>query len=129
MKLNLRSLCLGLGQVLVVFTLLISVGCQSPVGSSSAADPTAKAAAAVSACAPNVAYATGAQVTYNGVTYTCLQGHTSMTGWEPPNVPALWKAGAAATPLPTPTPAASPTPTPKATPNASTASATWTPST
>ena len=29
--------------------------------------------------------------TYNGGTYTCLQGHTSQTGWEPPNVPALWQ--------------------------------------
>jgi chitinase len=29
-------------------------------------------------------------VSYNGVTYKCIQGHTSLTGWEPPNVPALW---------------------------------------
>nr|WP_285687620.1 glycosyl hydrolase [Actinoplanes sp. NBRC 103695] len=40
--------------------------------------------------APNTAYATGAQVTYSGVTYRCIQAHTSLTGWEPPNVPALW---------------------------------------
>jgi protocatechuate 3,4-dioxygenase beta subunit len=38
-----------------------------------------------------VAYKAGDQVTYNGVTYRCLQAHTSMTGWEPPNVPALWQ--------------------------------------
>ncbi|UBU15947.1 glycosyl hydrolase family 18 protein [Nonomuraea gerenzanensis] len=37
------------------------------------------------------AYATGARVTYNGVEYECLQAHTSQPGWEPPNVPALWK--------------------------------------
>ncbi|WP_153453189.1 dioxygenase family protein [Streptomyces smaragdinus] len=43
--------------------------------------------------APGVAYAAGARVTYGGVGYVCLQGHTSMTGWEPPNVPALWRAG------------------------------------
>jgi lysozyme-like protein/carbohydrate binding protein with CBM5/12 domain len=42
--------------------------------------------------APNVAYAVGARVTYAGHTYTCLQGHTSLPGWEPPNVPALWRA-------------------------------------
>ena len=24
------------------------------------------------------------------VTYRFIQGHTSLTGWEPPNVPALW---------------------------------------
>jgi len=40
--------------------------------------------------APNVAYATGAQVTYNGILYECRQSHTSLPGWEPPNVPALW---------------------------------------
>jgi chitodextrinase len=45
------------------------------------------------AWAPWTAYATGAVVTYNGVDYVCLQGHTSQPGWEPPNVPALWKAG------------------------------------
>lgn len=50
--------------------------------------PVAKAA---NAWAPNVAYKTGDQTTYNGVLYECIQGHTSLTGWEPPNVPALWK--------------------------------------
>ena len=40
--------------------------------------------------APNTAYATGATVTYSGVSYRCIQGHTSLAGWEPPNVPALW---------------------------------------
>jgi protocatechuate 3,4-dioxygenase beta subunit len=38
------------------------------------------------------AYATGDRVTYAGATYRCLQGHTAQTGWEPPNVPALWQA-------------------------------------
>ncbi|MER7499009.1 glycosyl hydrolase family 18 protein [Nonomuraea pusilla] len=58
-----------------------------------AAPPPATAAvyAAVAAWAPNTAYAAGAHVTYNGVEYECVQGHTSQTGWEPPNVPALWK--------------------------------------
>ncbi|NEN87360.1 fibronectin type III domain-containing protein [Paenibacillus elgii] len=42
---------------------------------------------------PNTAYKAGDEVTYAGQTYTCLQPHTSLTGWEPPNVPALWKAG------------------------------------
>ena len=46
---------------------------------------------AQSAWAPNVTYSTGAQVTYDGKTYKCIQGHTSQTGWEPPNVPALWQ--------------------------------------
>ncbi|MBU2664231.1 lytic polysaccharide monooxygenase [Actinoplanes bogorensis] len=37
-----------------------------------------------------VAYAVGSVVTYNGRSYTCRQAHTSLAGWEPPNVPALW---------------------------------------
>ncbi|MFB9332095.1 carbohydrate-binding protein, partial [Actinoplanes octamycinicus] len=41
--------------------------------------------------APNTAYPAGAQVTYGGAAYRCLQQHTSMTGWEPPAVPALWQ--------------------------------------
>ncbi|MFB7611480.1 carbohydrate-binding protein [Streptomyces gardneri] len=36
-------------------------------------------------------YAAGATVTYGGATYRCLQGHQAQTGWEPPNVPALWQ--------------------------------------
>jgi chitinase len=40
----------------------------------------------------NHAYTAGALVSYNGHNYQCLQSHTSLTGWEPPNVPALWKA-------------------------------------
>ena len=36
------------------------------------------------------AYAVGAVVNYNGARYRCLQAHTSLAGWEPPNVPALW---------------------------------------
>jgi len=36
------------------------------------------------------AYAVGATVTYGGASYRCRQAHTALTGWEPPNVPALW---------------------------------------
>src|SRR5690348_9429324 len=50
---------------------------------------------AISAWAPNTAYAVGAQVTYQDSThpnhlYQCQQAHTSLVGWEPPNTPALW---------------------------------------
>lgn len=41
--------------------------------------------------APGRSYAAGDRVTYGGAGYRCLQMHTSMTGWEPPNVPALWR--------------------------------------
>ncbi|TYP74076.1 chitinase [Paenibacillus methanolicus] len=37
-----------------------------------------------------VSYKAGDEVTYGGKTYTCRQPHTSLQGWEPPNVPALW---------------------------------------
>ncbi|CAL9448120.1 GlcNAc-binding protein A [Actinosynnema sp. ALI-1.44] len=41
--------------------------------------------------AAGVAYPTGAQATYGGATYRCIQAHTSLSGWEPPNVPSLWQ--------------------------------------
>ena len=28
--------------------------------------------------------------TYSGKTYRCITGHSTQSGWEPPNVPALW---------------------------------------
>jgi chitinase len=42
------------------------------------------------AWAPNTAYAVNAKATYQGFVYQCRQAHTSLVGWEPPNVPALW---------------------------------------
>jgi len=27
---------------------------------------------------------------YGGTVYRCIQAHTTLAGWEPPNVPALW---------------------------------------
>jgi len=40
--------------------------------------------------APFTPYATGATVTFGAQRYRCIQSHTSLPGWEPPNVPALW---------------------------------------
>lgn len=37
-------------------------------------------------------YGAGDAVTYGGRGYVCLQAHTAQAGWEPPNVPALWRA-------------------------------------
>ncbi|TDE20449.1 chitinase [Nonomuraea mesophila] len=54
------------------------------------------------AWAPYTAYATGAVVTYNGVDYVCLQAHTSLPGWEPSAVPALWKRTSGGDPDPDP---------------------------
>jgi beta-glucanase (GH16 family) len=41
--------------------------------------------------APGVFYPVGATVTFGGLSYRCLQAHTSQVTWEPPNVPALWQ--------------------------------------
>lgn len=41
---------------------------------------------------PGTTYQAGDVVTYNGVSYRCIQGHTAQVGWEPPIVPALWQA-------------------------------------
>lgn len=41
--------------------------------------------------AAGTVYRPGDTVTYGGATYRCLQGHQAQTGWEPPNVPALWQ--------------------------------------
>ena len=46
-----------------------------------------------------IEYAVGDVVAYpdaNGTRYACLQTHTSLAGWEPPNVPALWQVQSAA---------------------------------
>lgn len=52
---------------------------------------------------PNTVYKTGDIVTYGTDSYQCVQGHTSLVGWEPPNVPALWskQSGPADTQPPT----------------------------
>ena len=41
--------------------------------------------------AAGTVYQAGDVVTYNGVSYRCIQGHQAQTGWEPPIVPALWQ--------------------------------------
>lgn len=41
--------------------------------------------------AENVAYTVGHKVQRNGKLWRVLQAHTSQTGWEPENAPALWE--------------------------------------
>lgn len=55
--------------------------------------PTATATATPGAGAwtAGIAYKAGDVVTYNGASYTCLQAHTSLAGWEPATTLALWK--------------------------------------
>ena len=40
--------------------------------------------------ASGVDYAVGDRRRFSDALYKCAQAHTSQTGWEPPNVPALW---------------------------------------
>ena len=37
------------------------------------------------------AYAVNGLVVHQTKTYRCIQAHTSQVGWEPPNVPSLWR--------------------------------------
>jgi hypothetical protein len=94
------------------------------------------AAQSVPAWQAGVAFSVGQQVTYQDAThpnhlYKCLQAHTSLTGWEPPNVPALWQdlgaySGGATN---TPTTAKTNTPTKTNTPIGATATPTVRPPT
>ncbi|GGS88793.1 chitinase [Planobispora rosea] len=61
------------------------------VAAAASAPRPASAAVAAPAWQPYTAYAVGARVSYNSTEYEAVQGHTSLPGWEPPNVPALWK--------------------------------------
>lgn len=48
---------------------------------------------AVRVWAAGIFYIIGDEVAYpdeSGDLYTCQQAHTALTGWEPPNAPALW---------------------------------------
>ncbi|MGW5263208.1 chitinase [Microbispora sp. NPDC004025] len=74
--------------------LLLALGlCLAGVGTGPVpASAQSTAVLAYAAWAPNTWYAVGTRVTYDGVDYECVQAHTSLTGWEPPIVPALWKA-------------------------------------
>ncbi|WP_127510151.1 glycosyl hydrolase family 18 protein [Paenibacillus humicus] len=60
----------------------------SPTGTPT---PSPTATPGVNAWKAGVAYKAGDVVAYGGKSYTCLQPHTSLTGWEPSTTPALWK--------------------------------------
>ena len=62
-----------------------------PPPTTAPASPTPTATGAYPAWVANHAYAIGDRVSYAGHNYQCIQAHTSLVGWEPPNVPALWK--------------------------------------
>lgn len=54
-------------------------------------DRTALSAVALyPAWAAGVDYSTGYKAQHGGKLWRCLQAHTSQSGWEPENAPALW---------------------------------------
>lgn len=95
--------------ILIIFVLGLSAGTASVSAAPFHADR--------GPWAPNVSYIAGDTVTYSGVTYQAIQSHTSLAGWEPSNVPALWGAVSGATNTPSRT----------ATPNGPTITSTRTP--
>nr|CAP62389.1 hypothetical protein [Archangium disciforme] len=56
--------------------------------------------------APYVAYTAGDIASYAGRSYDCRQSHTSLPGWEPPNVLALWLERSGPPPVDTQPPSA-----------------------
>ncbi|MEV0154638.1 lytic polysaccharide monooxygenase [Micromonospora sp. NPDC050686] len=62
----------------------------SPTPPASTPSPSTTPTGTAPAWQPNTPYAVGARVSYTGRVWQCRQAHTSLTGWEPPNVPALW---------------------------------------
>jgi hypothetical protein len=62
----------------------------APFGSPSPPGPPPSQPPPTGTWAPDTSYAVGAVVMYGGLSYRCQQTHTSLVGWEPPNVPALW---------------------------------------
>jgi chitinase len=68
-----------------------TVSSSAPSSSSASPSPTATSTGSYPAWQANHAYKVGDLVSYAGHNYKCIQAHTSMVGWEPPNVPALWQ--------------------------------------
>src|SRR5581483_2492639 len=95
--------CVRFRAALAALTLLVT--CAVPVAFL-LVTPQAYAQTTAPAWTAGTSYKVGDLVTYNGVTYVCLQAHTALTGWEPPNVPALWAVSSS---QPPPTVPATPT--------------------
>ena len=72
------------------FTIVAVDAAGNASPSSDPVSATTSPAPAIAPWAANTSYTVGALVTYNGKTYESLMAHTSLVGWEPPNVPALW---------------------------------------
>jgi hypothetical protein len=60
-------------------------------GGPSGADGGSGACSGANAWQSGVAYAVGAEVTYDGDVYVCIQAHTSQSAWSPDAAPSLWQ--------------------------------------
>ncbi len=82
----------------VSLSILVALASWSPACADSGANSSEYAHASDTALDSNapewavgVAYRTGDQVRYHGRGYRCIQSHTSLDGWTPDAVPALWE--------------------------------------
>ena len=72
---------------LVVLALCVTLSFLMP---SSASAQASVSCAGVTVWVPGIGVNVGELVTYNNQEFKALQAHTTETGWEPPNVPALF---------------------------------------
>lgn len=73
--------------------VLALAGCTPGDDASQTLELTSTQCASARAWASQAPYAVGALVTFEGGTYQCRQAHTSLEGWTPKAVPALWQLG------------------------------------
>ena len=91
---------LRLGFRFIVAALTLSASCVLPLALVVGTAIPAYAQTTAPAWAAGTSYQVGDVVSYQGINYVCIQAHTALTGWEPPNVPALWSVSTS-TPPPT----------------------------
>ncbi|MCH2111169.1 MAG: hypothetical protein MK135_17755, partial [Polyangiaceae bacterium] len=78
------------GRALTAFTLLASFGCVVACSNDSSELRAKSQALTAESWQANQAYAVGDLVEYEGKIYRAVQGHTSLNGWTPVAVAALW---------------------------------------
>jgi chitinase len=88
----------GVTSTTTITTATVTPTVTVPISSSPAtSSPTPSSSSSGAAWAANTSYKIGTVVTYQGSYYQCIQAHTSLSGWEPANVPALWQSVASGT--------------------------------
>lgn len=107
-----RVLCIAMSALMILTSVPAGTVLAAEGTKSDAAGSYAEASGVtVSAWEAMKSYAKDEVVSYNGMYYQCIQPHTSLSGWEPANVPALWAVYTGEVPDPQPTPTTDPVPT------------------